>query len=210
MVSSLTDIDGNAYPVVAICNQFWTAKNLNVSHYQNGDTISEVRDSTAWLNLTTGAWCWYNNDSNTYGGIYGKMYNWYAINDPRGIAPVGWHVPSDSEWTALELCSGGMSTCGWNLKDTGLTLWRPSYPWLDSNVHATNITGFTALPGGWRDLGRFGGLNTHGYWWCSNDSNPSANSSGAVYCRRLTSENGSSIVTNSTKRTGYSVRLIKD
>jgi uncharacterized protein (TIGR02145 family) len=76
-------------------------KNLNVSKYKNGDIIPQVTDGTQWANLTTGAWCWYNNDSATYAATYGKLYNWYAVNDPRGLAPEGWHVPSDGEWNIL-------------------------------------------------------------------------------------------------------------
>ena len=76
-------------------------QNLTVSHYQNGDTIPEVSDSATWANLTTGAWCWYNNDSATFGNSRGKLYNWYAINDPRGIAPQGWFIPNEYEWNKL-------------------------------------------------------------------------------------------------------------
>ena len=82
---------------VAICSQVWMNKNLDVSTYRNGDPIPNVTDPAIWAGLTTGAYCYYNNDSATYAVVYGKLYNWYAVNDPRGLAPIGWHVPSDVE-----------------------------------------------------------------------------------------------------------------
>ena len=99
--ASVTDINGNVYPTVNIGTQTWMQKNLNVSKYKNGDIIPQVTNPTQWAVLTTGAWCWYNNDSATYAATYGKLYNWYAVNDPRGLAPEGWHVPSDGEWNKL-------------------------------------------------------------------------------------------------------------
>jgi len=102
--NTITDIDGNIYPVITICNQVWVQKNLNVSRYSNGDPIPNVTDNLQWATLTTGAWCWYNNDSATYAAVYGKLYNWYAVNDPRGLAPAGWHIPSESDWNKLEKC----------------------------------------------------------------------------------------------------------
>ena len=98
--TSLTDIDGNVYPVVKIANKHWISKNLDVTHYKNGDTIPQVQDAATWATLTTGAWCYYENQT-ANGTTYGKLYNWYAMNDPRGIAPEGWHVPSDVEWVAM-------------------------------------------------------------------------------------------------------------
>ena len=82
---------------VSICSQTWMFKNLNVDRYRNGDPIPNVTDPAIWAGLTTGAYCYYNNDSATYAVVYGKLYNWYAVNDPRGLAPEGWHVPSDVE-----------------------------------------------------------------------------------------------------------------
>ena len=100
------------------CNQVWMAKNLSVDTYRNGDVIPNVTDTTAWNSLTTGAWCWYGNDS-AHNFQKGKLYNWYAVNDPRGLAPLGWHVPSDAEWTTLLNCkeqilfSGGAYNAGY-------------------------------------------------------------------------------------------------
>lgn len=100
---------------VTIGKQVWTSKNLNVSTYRNGDTIPQVQDQNAWANLTTGAWCYYDNDS-TNGKKYGKLYNWYAVNDPRGLAPKGYHIPTDAEWIVLIDKLGGKSEAGKKMK----------------------------------------------------------------------------------------------
>ena len=94
--------DGNG---IAIGNQVWMTKNLNVSHYRNGDTILMVNSPTDWAKLKTGAWCYYGIQS-AKGITYGKLYNWYAVRDPRGLAPAGWHIPSDSEWNVLKIFLG--------------------------------------------------------------------------------------------------------
>src|ERR1035437_2945754 len=99
-------------PSVTICTQVWMLNNLEVTTYRNGDPIPQVTDPAAWGLLSTGAWCWYNNDSATNASTYGKLYNWYAVNDPRGLAPTGWHVPSDAEWTTLSTCLGGAFVAG--------------------------------------------------------------------------------------------------
>jgi len=97
------------YRTVVIGSQLWMAENLNVSHYRNGDSIPEVTDPEQWAKLTTGAWCYYNNDPEM-GVIYGKLYNWYAVNDPRGLAPNGWHIPNDNERnTMINFLGGGFS-----------------------------------------------------------------------------------------------------
>ena len=102
---------------VTIGTQTWTSKNLDISTYRNGEVIPEVQDSAAWANLTTGAWCYYEN-STAKGTIYGKLYNWYAVNDPRGLAPKGYHIPSDAEWTILTDYLGGDSIAGKQMKST--------------------------------------------------------------------------------------------
>jgi len=109
---------------VKIGNQVWMSTNLNVDIYRNGDIIPQVTDPTAWAELTTGAWCYYNNDS-LKGAIYGKLYNWYAVNDPRGLAPKGWHIPTDEEWITLVNSLGGDTVAGGKMKSTG-TWWSAS------------------------------------------------------------------------------------
>jgi len=193
----VTDIDGNTYLPVTICNQTWTKSNLNVSHYRNGDVIPQVTDPTQWANLTTGAWCYYNNDP-ANGAIYGKMYNWYAVNDPRGLAPQGWHVPTDTEWNTLITCLGGNAVAGGKMKEVGTTYW--STP----NLGATNSSRFTGLPGGQRNY--FGNFETIqiGSWWSSNEIGNFA------YQRSIFYDTTTVVRSGLGKLTGISVRCVKD
>jgi uncharacterized protein (TIGR02145 family) len=168
--STITDIDGNTYPSIIINTNQWMKENLNVSKYRNGDVIPEVTDITEWDNLTTGAWCYYANDT-ANGTTYGKLYNWYAVNDARGLAPTGWHIPTDQEWTSLTTFLGGTSVAGTKMRDTG-TLWSST-----SQV-ATNQSGFSALPGGYSYLTTiytpagepFIGLGDVAFWWSATSS----------------------------------------
>ncbi|WP_264522380.1 fibrobacter succinogenes major paralogous domain-containing protein [Flavobacterium sp. N1994] len=156
--------------------QIWMIKNLDVTTYRDGTSIPEVTDPAEWANLTTGAWCYYNNDS-ANGKVYGKLYNWYAVNDPRGLAPEGFHIPNADEWNALteylsissvdnsigdKIEEGG--TPGLKMKEAGTTHWT------SPNDDATNSSGFTGLPGGERfDNGTFKCVGLYGYWWSSTD-----------------------------------------
>src|SRR5580765_7574137 len=97
--------DPGVQAAIKIGTQKWMSRNLDVTYYRNGDVIPHVTDPTKWQALTTGAWCWYNNDS-ANGAVYGKLYNWYAVNDPRGLVPAGWHIPSDAEWNTLSTYLG--------------------------------------------------------------------------------------------------------
>lgn len=145
---------------VKIGNQIWMTKNLDVDCYRNGDPIPQVTEPTEWINLKTGAWCYYNNDP-AMGAIYGKLYNWYAVNDPRGLAPDGWHIPSDAEWITLTNYLGGESMAGGKLKEADTS------HWCNPNTDATNSSGFTALPGGIRSYiyASFYMMGSSGYWW---------------------------------------------
>ena len=171
---NISDIDSiffvfNECDEIQIGNQIWMCKNLDVSHYRNGDSIPEVQDPTAWENLTTGVWCYYKNDQ-ANGEIYGKLYNWYAVNDPRGLAPVGWHVPTDEEWTELVNYLGGSSVAGGKLKATG-TIEGGDGLWRSPNEGATNEIGFSALPGGYRyNDGSYSSLGTTCTWWSATES----------------------------------------
>jgi uncharacterized protein (TIGR02145 family) len=158
-----SDITAGMYQV-RIGTQVWMKKNLDVTHYRNGDRIPKVEDPTKWAGLHKGAWCWYNNDS-AIGAVYGRLYNWYAVNDPRGLAPTGWHIPSIGEWDTLSTYLG--DNAGGQLKDTG-TIEAGTGLWYAPNFHATNKTRFTALPAGYRyDSGRFGGIGYFAEWWTS-------------------------------------------
>jgi uncharacterized protein (TIGR02145 family) len=151
------------YQPLSIGSQIWMLKNLNVDHYRNGDSIPEVRDPKEWAALITGAWCYFNNGS--YDGIiYGKLYNWHAINDPRGLAPNGWHVPSDNEWSPLITYLGGVNVAGSKLKETGTS------HWYSPNWGSTNESGFSALPGGTCiEYGAFSGIGIYAFWWSSTE-----------------------------------------
>lgn len=189
----------NTCPNVTIGTQIWTGCNLNVDTYKDGTPIPEVTDPTAWAGLTTGAWCWYDNSYGN-GPIYGKLYNWYAVNDPRGLAPIGYHMPSDAEWTTLTTFLGGESVAGGKMKETGLT------HWFTPNTGATNSSGFTALPGGDRSFdGSGSGLGYYGFWWSSTEFDTIS----AV--DRSMSYNNDNVNRNYVNKTkGASVRLIKD
>lgn len=184
---------------VTIGNQVWMAKNLDVDHYRNGDLIPEVKDSAQWANLTTGAWCYYNNDT-ANGAIYGKLYNWHAVNDSRGLAPDGWHVPSDAEWTLLSTYLGGESVAGGKLKEAGTTHWQ------SPNKDATNEIGFTALPCGIRYwYGAFNGIGLWGNWWSSTEYGTSN-----AWFRGLGCDYSYLYRYSIDKEEGFSVRCVKD
>jgi uncharacterized protein (TIGR02145 family) len=156
---TVTDIDGNVYKTIKIGYQTWMAENLKTTKYRNGDPISYLTDNTKWSNSTTGAYCWYNNDESLYKEAYGALYNWYALNDSRNIAPTGWHVATQDEWKILIISQGGITSAGSKLKEAG------SAHWLHPNTGANNESGFTALPGGSRDSGgRFSGFAYEGFW----------------------------------------------
>jgi len=187
-------------PSITICSQVWMAKNLDVATYRNGDPIPKVTDDAAWAALTTGAYCYYDNDSATYAATYGKLYNWYAVNDPRGLAPAGWHIPTDAEWTTVETCLGGNSVAGGAMKEIGTT------HWISPNTGATNSSGFTGLPGGWRwTVGGSMSIGFDGYWWSSTEYlTTNARACDLFYLQGGLGRDGSQ------KRSGYSVRCIKD
>ena len=193
-------IDENCIPFVTICNQTWMSKNLDISTYKNGDPIPLVTDPSEWAALTTGAYCYYNNDQATYAATYGKLYNWYAVNDSRGLAPEGWHIPNDFEWTILENCLGGATVAGGAMKEPGTTHW--STP----NTGATNISGFSGLPGGNRGLtGTFGGIPGTGYWWSSTETDASN-----AWYRYLYYFYGDVGRNSYFKLHGFSVRCVRD
>jgi len=158
---------------VTIGSQVWTNKNLDVARYRNGDIIPQVTDPTQWTNLTTGAWCWYNNDSATNAATYGRLYNWYAVNDSRGLAPNGWHIPTDAEWNKLVkyLDPGADTTCSGCAQSAAVGgALKTTTGWFAPNTGATNSTGFSGLPGGYRfEGGLFNNIDFYGYWWSATE-----------------------------------------
>ena len=201
MLSETTSYpNGTATPVLTICCQSWMTKNLDVATYRNGEPIPKVTDNAAWAALTTGAYCYYNNDSATYAATYGKLYNWYAVNDPRGLAPEGWHIPTDFEWTTLENCLGG-SVAGGAMKETGTTHWTTP------NTGATNISGWAGLGGGLRLYnGAFSGnLRYYGNWWSSTQSDMAE-----AWFRYLYYYDGTIGRGGNSWLEGFSVRCLRD
>jgi len=194
--SQVTDKDGNVYKTVKIGLQEWSAENLNVSHYRNGDEIPHVQDAIEWSRLTTGAWCWYE-DSTENGKIYGKLYNWYALNDPRGLAPDGWHISTDNDWQQLVGFLGDWMTSGQKLK--GKSGW-----FKDRN--GTDESGFNAVPGGIRDSdGDFYDYLKFGCFWTSTENTEE----NAWYYFVIHSYTDVARFDGAKKR-GLSIRLVKD
>jgi uncharacterized protein (TIGR02145 family) len=184
---------------VVIGTQTWTGCNANVSTYANGDVIPQVTNPAAWIGLTTGAWCYYNNDPLNE-PIYGKLYNWYAVNDPRGLAPIGYHVPSDTELTTLTTFLGGTSVSGGAMKETGLC------HWVAPNTGATDSSGFTALPSGVRSIdGNFYEIGNRFFIWSSTQFDIVASYSRYLYFNTTTTP---TFVND--KINGFSIRFIKN
>lgn len=186
------------YSSVTIGSQVWMNENLNVTTFRNGDAIPYVGWGPTWATLKTPAWCFYNNDPSTI-PVYGIMYNWYAVNDPRGLAPAGWHVATDAEWTNLVGFAGGGAVAGGALKAV-------SPIWSAPNTGALNNSGFTALPGGMRgNGGNYFSLGQMGGWWTANAYGPN----GAWFYS--VSYNQSSVYRGgASKQDGYSVRCMRD
>lgn len=195
--ATVTDIDGNVYPTVTIGTQTWMAANLRTTKYRNGNPIPVVTDSAQWKGLTTDAYCNINNDANTV-AVYGRLYNWNAVTSSSNIAPVGWHVPTDAEWTTLTTFLG--SGAGGKLKSTGTTYWN------SPNAGATNSTGFNGLPGGDRsNNGAFHYFGTYGCFWCTTEASVT---DGWEYVLSCNSANVTRM--QYSKGLGLSVRCVKD
>jgi len=168
-IEPLIDIDGNTYKTIKIGNQWWMAENLKVTHYNDGAEVPNITDMADWKNTTNGACCSYYNDSNHL-STYGLLYNWYAVNDIRKLAPEGWHIPTDEEWKQLEIYLGLSESeadeYGARGTDEGSKLKSTSGWHNDGN--GTDESGFTALPGGNRnDLGTFGEITKKSQFWTS-------------------------------------------
>ncbi|MBC7912792.1 MAG: fibrobacter succinogenes major paralogous domain-containing protein [Pyrinomonadaceae bacterium] len=162
---TVTDIDGNVYHTVKIGDQIWMAENLKVTRYRNGNPIFHIKESKKWKDLTEGAYCNYNNDSG-YTANYGCLYNWYAVNDLRTLAPEGWHIPSKEEVATLINNTKGDTLAAGKMKAIGTQFW------ISPNAGATNESKFSALPGGYRHGldGSFHTLGSNGYWWAFTES----------------------------------------
>jgi len=209
---TVTDIDGNVYHTVTIGTQVWMVENLKVTHYRNGDAIPLVTDSTSWINLTTGAYCNYDNNANN-AITYGRLYNWYAVDDSRNIAPEGWHVPTDDEWKRLEMYLGMSQSeadeFGFRGTDQGSQLAGNADLWYDgalvSNA-AFGSNGFAVLPGGYRnEIGSFDSMGYYAYFWSSTEYG-----SLIAWSRVLYYGNSGVYRGNYYKHYGFSVRCVRD
>jgi uncharacterized protein (TIGR02145 family) len=209
---SVNDIDGNTYKTIQIGSQVWMAENLRTTKYRNNISIPNITDNTQWQNESTGAWSYYNNYA-TNNNPYGKLYNWYAVVNSNGICPNGWHLPTDAEWNILianldpsynptanspQIQS---STAGGTMKSTGTQYW------LSPNTDATNSSGFSGLPGGFRDYqGKFYGVGNSGAWWSSSTKY----NSDAAWLRSLDYNVGNVMRGLNYKTVGFSVRCLRD
>jgi uncharacterized protein (TIGR02145 family) len=200
LIGTVLDIDENTYKWVKIGTQVWMAENLKAINYKNGTAIEYPgTDNTAWANNTTGAYAWYNNNEATYKPTYGALYNWHSVNTGN-LCPSNWHIPTDADWTMLIDYLGGENVAGAKLKEIGTTHWK------SPNPGATNETGFTALPGGYRlPGGVFFDIRNYGYYWSATE----ATSISAFY--RQSIADFSNINRGATnKEYGMLVRCIKD
>jgi uncharacterized protein (TIGR02145 family) len=181
-------------------------ENLKVTHYNDGSEIPTGYSNSEWENLSTGAYAVYDNNTDN-ADIYGNLYNWYAVEDERGVCPEGWHVPTDGEYTELSDYLGGTSVAGGKLKECTEGSCPESEYWNSPNTGATNESGFTGLPGGYRYYGNgdYGGMGYVGYFWSSTELNNS------TAWNRILSYNTSEIYRNyNYKRSGFSVRCLRD
>lgn len=157
--NTMRDVEGNVYKTVRIGNQVWMAENLRVSHFKNGDLIKNVQANSAWNQSDSAAYCTYSN-SNTYDKIYGKLYNWHCINDERGLAPKGWHIPSETEIVELIEFLASDTSAASLMKEAGTS------HWLTYAEDSSKDIGFNALPAGYRmDDGSFHTLKSNAYFW---------------------------------------------
>jgi uncharacterized protein (TIGR02145 family) len=197
MGQTVTDIDGNVYNTVVIGTQRWITENLKTTKLNDGTAIPLVTNGIAWNNLSTPGYCWYNNDSSTYNS-YGVYYNWFAV-DTGNLCPIGWHVASDTDWIDLNNYLGGSTIAGGKLKAT--TLWNTP------NTGATNETGFTALPGGYRGGGGvFADMGNMGMWWTSSGTGFPFD----AWLRGMNYNNSNLDRGTLAKYYGFSVRCIND
>lgn len=212
---TVTDIDGNSYNTVQIGTQCWMKENLKTTTFRNGNAIPNVTSSD-WAWLTTGAYCWFNNDSASWATAYGALYNWYTTVDTNGLCPMGWHVPTHDEWTVLTDYIGGTSapygdelkSCRLVNSPLGGACNTSEHPrWNENGMYyGTDDYGFSGLPAGGRNyIGLFGSIGTFGNWWSSTEY-----SSYNAWYRGLYFYGGFINMGGIDKQNGFNVRCLRD
>lgn len=197
---TIKDADGNSYNVVKIGTQVWMAENLKATKLNDGTAITLVADNNAWKASATPAYCWYGNDATVNKNKFGALYNWYTVSTNK-LCPKGWHVPSDAEWTTLTTFLGGESIAGGKLREKGFVHWEKP------NEGATNESGFTALPAGYRNNnGGFANVGFFGFWWSATEYAAAP----ASWARSAGGGDATILKLFNLKKNGYSVRCVKD
>lgn len=195
---AISDFEGNVYHTVTIGTQTWTRENLKSIKLNDGTAIPMVTGNYIWSHLTSMAYTYYGNDSATYKDHYGALYNWYTV-DTKKLCPTGWHVPTADDWRTLNTFLGVDTLAGGKLKEAGV------YHWLSPNLYGTNVSGFNALPCGYRFYnGSFNNFGYSGNWWSSSEN------SGSAWYRFLSYQDGKLGENDIDKTYGFSVRCIKD
>ena len=187
---------------VIIGDQEWQMKNLDVDRFRNGEPIPQAITAEEWKaagEKKEPAWCFYDNNTEN-GRLYGKLYNWYAVNDARGLAPKGWHIPSDNEWTTLTNYLGGEDVADGKMKSTGTIYWNPP------NIGASNESSFSALPGGYRNIdGSFHYIRSYAFFWSATEYDGNY-----AWFRNLYYYSSNVYRSNNDKSVGASVRCLLD
>jgi uncharacterized protein (TIGR02145 family) len=195
--AEVTDVEGNVYKIVTIGTQVWMAENLKTTKYNNGDAIPTTTSDISGENAPEYQWVY--NDTLSNAGIYGRLYTWYVVAGSRNVCPSGWHVPTDAELDTLKSNLGDGAIAGGKLKETGTN------HWLTPNTGATDVKGFTALPGGYRAMnGAYSGLTLSCWLWSSTDNAPLGWGQNMYYDNSVLLRGGYH------KQAGVSVRCLKD
>ncbi len=207
-ITPVTDIEGNMYKTVVIGTKVWMAENLKVTKFNDDTEIPLVTEAVDWIVLTGAGYCWYNNDLEFNKPIYGALYNWFAANSSN-ICPTGWHVPTDAEYSAMEVALGllqaDVDIWGWRGTDHGSKM-KSNTGW-NTGQNGTNTSGFTALPGGYRYYtdGTFQGQNTYEYFWTATQHDEDRG-----WYRLLDGNNAGVYKASTDKRAGKAIRCVKD
>lgn len=211
------DVEGNIYKTIKIGTQVWMAENLRTTHYNNGNSLPKVTNNTTWSALSTPAYCWYNNDSLLNARLLGALYNYFAVADTnlQKVCPLNWHMPSDMEYTVL---TGYLASHGYGYEGSGTDIGKSmasTSRWLPGNgtpdvvsedPGSNNLSGFNGLLSGLRiSAGLYLNLNFDAYWWSSTEA-----SAGNAWSHTLDVNSAEATRANVTKRSGYSVRCVRD